>query len=84
MTMNKLQITKEEYLQAVSGYNLTVREKELAYLKLNGFSNKRIAEMYGISIATVKKHFTHIYEKVWVPGRSEFTEVISDKLRRKI
>lgn len=68
--------TKEEYLEAVSRYNLTVRERELAYLKINGFSNKRIADMYGISVATVKKHFTHIYEKMWVPGRAELLEII--------
>lgn len=80
--MNKPPITKEEYLKAISGYNLTTREKELSYLKINGFSNKRIAEMYGISITTVKKHFTHIYEKVWVSGRAEFVELILDRIRK--
>lgn len=78
--MNSWPITKEEYMKAVSEYGLTSREKELAFLKISGFSNKRIAEMYGISITTVKKHFTHIYEKAWVPGRAEFVELILDKI----
>lgn len=76
--MNSQMPTKEEYLKAVAPYNLTYREKQLAYLKINGFSNKRIAEMYGISVTTVKKHFTHIYEKMWVPGRNELLKKIKD------
>ena len=31
--------------------------------------------MLGISEQTVKNHFTHIYEKAWVPGRNEFKEL---------
>ncbi len=31
--------------------------------------------MYGIAEQTVKNHFTHIYEKAWVPGRKEFREL---------
>lgn len=69
-------LSKGEYLKAVSGFSFTAREKELGYLKPNGFTNKRIAEMYGIAITTVKKHFTHIYEKAWVPGKTEFIKKI--------
>ena len=31
--------------------------------------------MLGISEQTVKNHFSHIYEKAWVPGRNEFREL---------
>ena len=31
--------------------------------------------MLGISEQTVKNHFTHIYEKAWVPGRNEFRDL---------
>ena len=37
--------------------------------------NIRLAYMYGIAEQTVKNHFTHIYEKAWVPGRKEFREL---------
>ena len=30
---------------------------------------------WNISEQTVKNHFTHIYEKAWVPGRKEFREL---------
>ena len=73
--MEKTEITKEEYLRAAQKYNFTKRELELGFLKLSGFSNRRIAYMFGISEQTVKNHFTHIYEKAWVPGRKEFRKL---------
>ena len=60
--MNNLEITKEEYLIVAKRFGLTKRELELGYLKISGFSNRRIAYILGISEQTVKNHFTHIYE----------------------
>ncbi len=73
--MMKIEITKEQYLMTAQKYGLTKRELELGYLKISGFSNRRIAYMYGIAEQTVKNHFTHIYEKAWVPGRKEFCDL---------
>ena len=79
LTMKNHEITKEKYLSIAKEYGLTKRELELGYLKVVGFSNQRIAVMYGISVQTVKNHFTHIYEKAWVPGRREFRELFTDR-----
>lgn len=73
------QISKSKYLEAVASFGLTRKETELGYLKVSGFSNQRIADIMGISVLTVKKHFTHIYEKAWVPGKKEFIELIKKK-----
>ena len=73
--MNDQYITKDQYLRVAKKYGFTRRELELGFLKVSGFSNRRIAYMYGISEQTVKNHFTHIYEKAWVPGRKEFREL---------
>ncbi len=73
--MNEPQITKDQYLKIARQFGLTQRELELGYLKVSGFSNRRIASMFGISEQTVKNHFTHIYEKAWVPGKKEFKEL---------
>lgn len=73
--MNESVITKEQYLRVAKKYDFTKRELELGYLKVSGFSNRRIAYMFGISEQTVKNHFTHIYEKAWVPGKKEFKEL---------
>lgn len=73
--MNGPQITKERYLEVAQGFGLTRRELELGWLKVNGLTNARIADITGISELTVKKHMTHIYEKAWVPGRREFRDL---------
>ena len=73
--MNDTGITKERYLEKAREYGFTKRELERGFLKVSGFSNRRIAYMFGISEQTVKNHFTHIYEKAWVPGRKEFKEL---------
>ncbi len=75
MEMNDAVITKEQYLKVASKFGFTKRELELGFLKVSGFSNRRIAYMFGISEQTVKNHFTHIYEKAWVPGKKEFREL---------
>ncbi len=73
--MNESGITKEYYLKVAQKYGFTKRELELGFLKVSGFTNRRIAYMFGISEQTVKNHFTHIYEKAWVPGRKEFRDL---------
>jgi len=73
-----MNITKQQYLAIASHFGLTRRELELGYLKVSGFSNRKIAQLCGISELTVKKHFTHIYEKAWVPGRKEFLELFRE------
>ena len=77
--MNEYEITKEKYLSVARQFGLTKRELELGFLKVSGFSNRRIAHMLGISEQTVKNHFTRIYEKAWVPGRKEFRELFLDE-----
>ena len=73
--MMESEITKDHYLNIAKKFGFTRRELELGFLKVSGFSNRRIAFMFGISEQTVKNHFTHIYEKAWVPGRKEFQEL---------
>ena len=77
--MNDPKIGKASYLKIARKFGLTKRELELGFLKVSGFSNRRIAYMFGISEQTVKNHFTHIYEKAWVPGRKEFRELFTNE-----
>ena len=66
---------KNDIFRLQEEFGLTRRELELGYLKVSGLTNRRIAYMLGISEQTVKNHFRSIYEKAWVPGRKEFTEL---------
>jgi len=51
---------------------LSAREQEVAWLIFRGYTNLQIGEELFISETTVKKHASHIYEKMQVSGRKEF------------
>lgn len=51
--------------------NLTPRETEVLELVTLGEGNKDIAERMGVSIAAVRFHLQHIYEKLHVHSRTE-------------
>ena len=50
---------------------LTDREKEVLEFVMHGHSNKAIAERLGVTVAAVKWHLQHIYEKLHVHSRTE-------------
>lgn len=66
--------SKEKYLVFATRSGLSRRETEIGWLVLNGLSNIQLTEILYISLATVKKHLTHIYEKTGTNGRKEFAE----------
>ena len=48
---------------------LTARERQIAEAISRGLSNKQIADEFGISPETVKRHLASIYSKLAIPGR---------------
>ena len=50
---------------------LTSRENEVIQLLSKGFLYKEIAEKLLISISTVKRHLSHIYQKLQVQNKTE-------------
>lgn len=51
--------------------DLTDREREVLELVMHGLSNKAIADRLGVTVAAVKWHLQHIYEKLHVHSRTE-------------
>ena len=51
--------------------SLTDREKEVLELVMHGHANKAIADRLGVTVAAVKWHLKHIYEKLHVHSRTE-------------
>lgn len=56
---------------------LTNREAEVAWLLYRGYTNRQIGEELFIAETTVKKHVSHVYEKMQVSGRKEFRAKVS-------
>ena len=52
-------------------YRLSKREAEVVELVLLGYRNRDIAATLGASPATIKKHLTHVFDKVGVDTRTQ-------------
>lgn len=61
-----------------SNYNMTSREIEIIGLIVRGHSNEEISGQLSIAGNTVKKHCSHIYEKIGVTNRSQLMQFILD------
>lgn len=68
---------RADFEASVRPYGLTNRELEVARLLYLGCTNRQIAEELFIAETTVKKHATHIYEKMQVAGKKEFRDKLS-------
>jgi DNA-binding CsgD family transcriptional regulator len=58
-------------------YQLSKREAEVVELVLLGYRNRDIASTLGASPATIKKHLTHIFDKVGVDTRTQLVARIA-------
>jgi DNA-binding NarL/FixJ family response regulator len=58
---------------------LSEREKEILQHTVNGHDAKRIAEITGISVLTVRKHIANIYQKLHVNSKAQAMRIAYDK-----
>jgi non-specific serine/threonine protein kinase len=52
---------------------LSAREHDVLRLIVAGYTSKEIARDLAVSVTTVERHITHVYEKLGVRGRAEAT-----------
>jgi two-component system, NarL family, nitrate/nitrite response regulator NarL len=64
----------QEALDPIDG--LTVREKQILNLLMQGMSNKMISRSLGIGLPTAKNHVHSIFAKLGVHGRAEAISVL--------
>jgi len=58
-------------------YGLSPRETQVVELVLLGYRNRDIAATLGTAPATVKKHLTHVFDKVGVDTRTQLVSRIA-------
>lgn len=61
-----------DFLKAIQGCALSERDLEVAWLLYRGYTNRQIGEELYIAETTVKKHVSHIYQKMEVYSRKDF------------
>ena len=64
--------TYDCFLAVMENRALSERELEVAWLLYRGYTNRQIGESLFIAETTVKKHVSHIYQKMDVCSRKEF------------
>ncbi|MDE5938305.1 MAG: LuxR C-terminal-related transcriptional regulator [Lachnospiraceae bacterium] len=64
--------TYDRFLAVMENRALSERELEVAWLLYRGYTNRQIGESLFIAETTVKKHVSHIYQKMDVCSRKEF------------
>jgi len=67
----------------VEFYDLTLREREILRLVLQGASNKDIGQKLFISGSTVRNHIYNIYQKLGVRNRIELINRVAGDARKK-
>ena len=65
-----------QFLDVMKRCNLSERELEVAWLLYRGYTNRQIGEALYIAETTVKKHVSHIYQKMDVCSRKEFRAMV--------
>ena len=66
------------------GSNLTVRERQILGLVVQGLTNKEIASRLNIEVATVKNHVHSVLLKLHVKSRSEAAARVRDGSRSRM
>lgn len=69
------------FLAVMEGRGLSERELEVAWLLYKGYTNRQIGEELYIAETTVKKHVSHIYQKMNVYSRKEFRAMVQGGAR---
>lgn len=63
-------------------WRLSAREIEVVWLLYRGYTNRQIAEELYIAESTVKKHVSHVYEKMLVSSRKEWKEKVNREIKK--
>jgi DNA-binding NarL/FixJ family response regulator len=66
-----IEVFRKPSSRGLEAARLTARENEILQLLARGLLNKEIASQIETSVATVRKHVEHIYEKLHVHCRTE-------------
>lgn len=72
------EVSQQQNADAINAV-LSEREKEILRHTITGYDAKRIAELTGISVLTVRKHIANIYQKLHVNSKAQAMRIAYTK-----
>lgn len=72
-----ISIETDEYTSSEILDKLSDKEKSVALLVADGFSNKEIAQSLDVQLVTIKKHISHIFSKLEIKDRLSLALLIN-------
>ncbi|GFZ80004.1 DNA-binding response regulator [Compostibacillus humi] len=85
--MKEISLDKKEYLGKRlndSGYNLTNRELDIAYLVMEGRSNAEISQILSLEEGTVKNYISEIYSKLGIRKRPKAISFLRSLIEEEV
>lgn len=85
--MKEVSLDSKEYLGKRikdSGYDLTNRELDIAYLLMEGHSNAQISQMLSLEEGTVKNYISEIYGKLGIRKRPKAISFLRSLIEEEI
>ncbi|MFB4167251.1 response regulator [Virgibacillus sp. JSM 102003] len=79
LTLDKKQILGKRLENR--GMNLTARELDIAYLFMDGCSNKKIAQKLFLGEGTIKNYISEVYSKLNIRNRHEAVDYLKNLLK---
>jgi DNA-binding NarL/FixJ family response regulator len=65
-------------------YDLSRQQHLISYLILDGVGNRRIGEIFGLTVESVKNSNTVIFKKIGVVSRSEMISKVYKNILRRV
>lgn len=75
-----MMISSDKEIKLKKAYNLSDREVEIAFMLIDGFTNRQIASAMQLSDGTARNYISSIYSKLGVEGRAAAMEKIKTKI----
>jgi len=72
------EVSRQQGSDAITSV-LSQREKEILQYTITGYDAKRIADITGISVLTVRKHIANIYQKLHVNSKAQAMRIAYKK-----
>lgn len=75
-----MMVSSDKEIKLKKSFNLSDREVEIAFMLLDGFTNRQIASAMQLSDGTARNYISSIYSKLGVESRTAAVEKIKNKI----